>query len=177
MPLVKAGRIIEDRFVRVLDDAPGCDPAGELVAKLLELAERYGFDFWQMFGATERCLVDSSVLLSCGDPDPATLETQIATMTGFVEFWRSVGLYAYQTEYDCVLGRLLTAAGRPDEARARVDIALQIARDTGMHYTTLNCCAREPTPTPTPTPAPPTSPPPSSWPAAKARRYSNCAQP
>jgi hypothetical protein len=33
-----------------------------------------------------------------------------------------------------VLGRLLTAAGRPDEARARVDIALQIARNTGMHY-------------------------------------------
>jgi tetratricopeptide (TPR) repeat protein len=110
------------------------DRAGELVAKLLELAERYGFDFWQMFGLTEQCLVDSSVLLSCGDPDPATLDTQIATMTGFVEFWRSVGLYAYQTEYDCVLGRLLTAAGRPDEARARVDIALQIARDTGMHY-------------------------------------------
>jgi class 3 adenylate cyclase len=108
------------------------DRAGELVANLLALAERYGFDFWQMFGLTEQCLVDSAVLLSRADPDPTALETQIATMSGFVEFWRSVGLYAYQTEYDCMLGRLLTAADRPDEARARVDIALQIARDTGM---------------------------------------------
>jgi hypothetical protein len=33
-----------------------------------------------------------------------------------------------------MVGQLLTAAGRPDEARARVDIALQIAEDTGMHY-------------------------------------------
>jgi class 3 adenylate cyclase/tetratricopeptide (TPR) repeat protein len=110
------------------------DRAGALVANLLEQAERYGFDFWQMFGLTEQCLVDSAVLLSSADRDPAALETQIATMTGFVELWRSVGLYAYQTEYDSMLGHLLTAAGRPDEARARVDIALHIAEDTGMHY-------------------------------------------
>ncbi len=110
------------------------DRAGELVANLLELAERYGFDFWQMFGLTEQCAVDSEVLLSGADPDPTALETQISTLTGFVELWRSVGLYAYQTQYDCLLARLLTAAGRPDEARARADAALQIARDTGMHF-------------------------------------------
>ncbi len=108
--------------------------AGELVAKLFELAERYGFDFWQMFGLQENCLLESSVLLSSGDPDPAALETQIGTLTGFVDLWRSVGLYAYQTQSDCFLAKLLSAAGRPDEARARVDIALQIARNTGMHY-------------------------------------------
>ncbi|HEV7422707.1 MAG TPA: adenylate/guanylate cyclase domain-containing protein [Mycobacterium sp.] len=115
-------------------EASQFDRARDLVDDLLEKAERYGFDFWQMFGATEQCLVDSGSLLACTEPDPAALETQIATMTGFVEFWRSVGLYAYQTQYDCVLGQLLTAAGQPDEARARVDTALQIAKDTGMHF-------------------------------------------
>ena len=123
-----------DLEILMLTEAGQFDRAGELVANLLELAEIYGFDFWQMFGLTEQCLVDSSVLLSRADPDPTALETQISTLTGFVELWRSVGLYAYQTQYDCVLARLLTAAGRPDEARARADAALQIARDTGMHF-------------------------------------------
>ena len=70
-------------------------------------------------------------------------------MTGFVEFWRSVGLYAYQTQYDCILGRLLTAAGQPDEARARVDAALQIARTPECIFTMPSCCGRVPTPIPT----------------------------
>jgi tetratricopeptide (TPR) repeat protein len=123
-----------DLEILMRTEAGQFDRAGELVANLLELAERYGFDFWQMFGLTEQCLVDSSVLLSRADPEPTALETQISTLTGFVELWRSVGLYAYQTQYDCVLARLLTAAGRPDEARARADAALQIARDTEMHF-------------------------------------------
>jgi uncharacterized protein (DUF934 family) len=46
MPLVKAGRIVEDRFVRVLDDAPVPDgvpvilPAARLLADARELAAR-----------------------------------------------------------------------------------------------------------------------------------------
>src|SRR6185369_4355217 len=46
MPLVKAGRVIEDRFVRVLDDAPVPDgvpvilPAARLLADARELVLR-----------------------------------------------------------------------------------------------------------------------------------------
>ena len=115
-------------------EAGQTDLARPLAADIIEMAEQYGFDFFQMFGVTEQCLIDSADLLACADPDRTALETQIATMGGFVELWRSVGLYAYQTHYDCVLGQLLTAAGRPDEARARLDIALQIAADTDMHF-------------------------------------------
>ena len=123
-----------DMEIMVHAEAGQFDRAGELVANLLELAERYGFDFWQMFGLTEQCLVDPRSCCPALTADPAALEAQISTLTGFVELWRSVGLYAYQTQYDCLLARLLIAAGRPDDARARVDIALQIAEDTGMHY-------------------------------------------
>jgi hypothetical protein len=70
------------------------DRARALIGDKIEKAEWHGFDFVQMFGATEECLVDSCVLLACADPDSAALETAIATMTGFVELWRSVGLYA-----------------------------------------------------------------------------------
>ena len=61
------------------------------------------------------------------------MSAQIDATAGFIEFWRAVGLYAYQTRHDCILGQLLTAAGQPHQARARLDTALQIAEDTGMH--------------------------------------------
>jgi class 3 adenylate cyclase/tetratricopeptide (TPR) repeat protein len=104
-----------------------------LIAELLERAERYGFDFWQMYGATEQCLIDSYELLATEQPNEAALSAQIDATAGFIEFWRSVGLYAYQTRHDCILGQLMIAAGQPDQARACVDAALQIAEDTGMH--------------------------------------------
>ncbi|HEY6648363.1 MAG TPA: adenylate/guanylate cyclase domain-containing protein, partial [Mycobacterium sp.] len=82
-----------------------------LIAELLERAERYGFDFWQMYGATEQCLIDAYELLATEQPDEAALSTQIDATAGFIEFWRSVGLYAYQTRHDCILGQLMIAAG------------------------------------------------------------------
>ena len=115
-------------------DAGQFDRAQSLVAEMIEMAEKYGFDFWQLFGATEQCMVDAEVALSFPEPDQSALTGLITAMTEFVDFWRAVGLYAYQTHYDCVLAKLLTAAGRPDEAQERVATALQIAADTGMHF-------------------------------------------
>jgi hypothetical protein len=115
-------------------DAGQFDLARSLVAEMIEKAENYGFDFWQLFGATEQCMVDAEIALSFPEPDPSGLTGLIATLTEFVNFWRAVGLYAYQTHYDCVLAKMLTAAGRPDEARDRIAIALQISADTGMHF-------------------------------------------
>ena len=74
------------------------------------------------------------IALSFPEPDQSALTGLITAMTEFINFWRAVGLYAYQTHYDCVLAKLLTAAGRLDEAQERVATALQISADTGMHF-------------------------------------------
>jgi hypothetical protein len=79
-------------------------------------------------------LVDAETALSVLEPDQSALAALITAMTEFVDFWRAVGLYAYQTHYDCVLGKLLAAADRHDEARARIETGLRIAADTGMHF-------------------------------------------
>jgi hypothetical protein len=44
-----------------------------------------------------------------------------------------VGLTIYATFFEAILGRLLIAAGQSEPARARLDAALQLADDTGMH--------------------------------------------
>ncbi len=55
-------------------------------------------------------------------------------MTTLLDTLRTVELNLYRTFYDSVLRRLLTAAGQPEQARARRDSALQLANDTGMHF-------------------------------------------
>ena len=36
--------------------------------------------------------------------------------------------------YDAVLAQLLAAAGKPDEARERLDTALQLGEETGVNF-------------------------------------------
>ncbi len=110
------------------------DRARELAADMIEKAERYGFDFWQMFGYTEQSMIEAESSLRADDLDADALTAQIDSLTGFTDFWRSVGLYAYQTHYDCIVAQLLNAAGRRDEAQTRINAALEIADDTEMHF-------------------------------------------
>ena len=55
-------------------------------------------------------------------------------MATCVDVLHMVGMNIYITFHDAVLGRLLIAAGQPEHARARLDTALQLAQDTGMHF-------------------------------------------
>ena len=94
------------------------DRARQLVIDMVSSAERYGIDFWHTLGATlGNATVEADIALHADDIDPDQLSTHIEQLTQFTDFWRSLGLYAYQTQYDCVVAQLLIAAGRPAEAR------------------------------------------------------------
>ena len=43
-----------------------------------------------------------------------------------VQSWRAAEATLFVTFYDAVLAQLLAAAGKPDEARERLDVALAI---------------------------------------------------
>ena len=47
---------------------------------------------------------------------------------------RLIQLNSYLTFHDAVIGRLLIAAGQPEEARERLEMALRHAEETGMHF-------------------------------------------
>ena len=121
-----------ETWVRI--EAGQLDRAAVLVADLTELAERYGFDVYRLWGAAQQATVSALAALGADDLDPTALAAQIATMTTVLDTWRTVGMNIYLTSFDAVLARLLTAAGQPDQARARLDTALQLAEDTGMHF-------------------------------------------
>jgi tetratricopeptide (TPR) repeat protein len=119
-------------WVRVEAGQP--DRAAVLAADLLEQAERRGFEAWQLWGGAQQATVGALAALGAEDPNPTALSNHIATMTTLVDVLRKAGLNAYITFFDSVLARLLIAAGQPDQARARLDTALELARDTGMHF-------------------------------------------
>ncbi|HTY28477.1 MAG TPA: cyclase, partial [Mycobacterium sp.] len=115
-------------------EAGQLDQAAVLAADLIEQAERHGFDAWQLWGGTQQATVGALVALGAEDLDPTALSNHIATMTTFVDVLRKAGLNAYLTFFDSVLARLLTAAGQPEQAHARLDTALALAEDTGMCF-------------------------------------------
>ena len=110
------------------------DDARALASRLIEKSERYGFDFNSALGATEQALIDACDSLACGTTDLTVLSAQIENLTQMADLWRAVGLNAYQTQYDCAIAGLLTAAGRSEDAAARIEVALSLADDTEMHF-------------------------------------------
>ena len=115
-------------------EAGQLDRAAVLAADLSELAERHGFDHWRLAGATQQATVGALAALGADDLDPTALAAHIATITTLLDTLRTLELNIYLTFYDAVLGRLLIAAGQPEQARARLDTALPLAQDTGMCF-------------------------------------------
>jgi hypothetical protein len=119
-------------WIRV--EAGQLDRAAVLAADLTEQAERHGFDMFRVWGEALQAALSALAFFDADDPDPAGLSARIATMATYVDILHMVGMNVYITFHDAVLGRLLIAAGQPEHARARLDTALQLAQDTGMHF-------------------------------------------
>ena len=158
-------------------EAGQLDRAAVLAADLSEQAERHGFDIFRLVGVTWQAAVGALAALGADDVDQTAVAAHIATMTTFLDTLRTVGLNIYLTFYDAVLGRLLIAAGQPEEARERLDTGLQLAQDTGMHFYDAELLRLRAHTHTDPDAREPTSAPPSTSPAARARPCSNCAPP
>jgi class 3 adenylate cyclase/tetratricopeptide (TPR) repeat protein len=125
-----------DMEIWVRTEAGQYDRARALVGELIEKSDQYGLDhlYWQLIGATEQTMVDGRASLASSDPDPIALSAQIETMSHILDAWGALGASTYRPFYWCLFGRLLTAAGTPHQARARLDTALLFAADTGVRF-------------------------------------------
>lgn len=115
-------------------EAGELERAADVAAKLGALGEQHGFDSWKLVGAAQHATVGALIALADNAGDAAALATHIATVTMFVDTWRAVGVIALITFYDALLARLLIAAGQLEEARARLQTGLDLARQTTMHF-------------------------------------------
>jgi tetratricopeptide (TPR) repeat protein len=107
--------------------------AASLVADLRELSEQSGLDLWRLVGATEHATVKALDALNAG-ADAGTLLTRVDKIAVRVDGARLLHLNNYLTFKDAIIGRLLIAAGQPDKARQRLEMALGLAAESGMHF-------------------------------------------
>jgi hypothetical protein len=115
-------------------EAGQLDRAADIVEELDVEAKRHGFDFWVLIAATQQATITALSTLSASEIDIDQLQPHIAAMTITVESWRAAEAKLFVTFYDAVLARLLTAAGRIEEARKRLDIALQLSQETDVNF-------------------------------------------
>jgi class 3 adenylate cyclase len=118
-----------DALVRT--EAGQHDRAIELLVEVADRGHRYGFDEWVMVAASGEAAARAVGSVAAGESDSATLQTHIQTMTAVVEAWRAAGIKAFLGWYEGALVRVLTAAGMNDAARERVELARQVADETG----------------------------------------------
>lgn len=125
-----------DMKIWVHAEAGQFDRARALVEELVEKSDRFGLDhlYWQLLGATEKAMVDGRASLAGRTPKLATIAAQIDALTQVIEVWQALGASTYRPFYWCTLGQLLIAAGRLDEARVRLNTALQFTADTGICF-------------------------------------------
>jgi class 3 adenylate cyclase/tetratricopeptide (TPR) repeat protein len=114
-------------------EASQIEEAATLIAGLRQLSEQSGLDLWRQVGATEHATVKALAALSTG-ADAATLITSAEKIALRVDGSRLLHLNNYLTFKDAIIGRLLIAAGQPDQARERLEMALGHAEETGMHF-------------------------------------------
>lgn len=115
-------------------EAGQLDRAQALVTELNAQAERHGFDFWVSIGVTQQATISALSTLAGGEIDLNQLQAHIGMMTFIVRSWREAEARLFVTFYDGVLARLLTAAGRTDEARERLETAMNLGQETGVNF-------------------------------------------
>jgi class 3 adenylate cyclase/tetratricopeptide (TPR) repeat protein len=114
-------------------EASQLSEAATLVAGLRQLSEQSGLDLWLQVGATEHATVKALAALAAG-ADAATLMARAEKIALRVDGSRLLHLNNYLTFKDAIIGRLLLAAGQPQRARERLEMALRHAEETGMHF-------------------------------------------
>jgi class 3 adenylate cyclase/tetratricopeptide (TPR) repeat protein len=107
--------------------------AAIFVDRLRRLSKESGLDLWRFVGATERATVRALDALTAG-AEAATLTGWADNIAQRVDASRLMQLNVYLTFHDVVIGRLLLAAGRAEQARQRLEIGLRHADETGMCF-------------------------------------------
>jgi class 3 adenylate cyclase/tetratricopeptide (TPR) repeat protein len=114
-------------------EAAQLSEAATLVAGLRRLSEQSGLDVWRFVGATQHATVKALAALNSG-ADAAALTARAENLLVRVDASRLMHLNVYLTFHDAIIGRLLIAAGQPEKARERLEMALHHAEETGMRF-------------------------------------------
>jgi hypothetical protein len=105
--------------------------AVEVCGRLLQHAERHGFEQWLAMGATLYAGAAAEVAAAGGDGD---VTAGAAALVGYATASRAVGASGWVPWFDARGAKLLIATGRLAEARDQIEVGLSLAAETGMRF-------------------------------------------
>ncbi|OBJ53708.1 adenylate/guanylate cyclase domain-containing protein [Mycobacterium asiaticum] len=117
----------------VRTEAGQLDRASALAAEMIDDAGRHGFDQWRLRGTILRTVIDALLTYAENGPSSA-FSDHVSRVSELVDELRAADLNVYLPFFAGALARLLIAAERFDDARARIEEALALARETGMCF-------------------------------------------
>ena len=120
-----------ETWVRI--EAGQLDRAETLVAELIDLSERHGFDQWRLVAATQQSTIAAMKVLDADVADLSALAAHITAAADHADMLLKLGLGIYATSFSAQIGAVLIAAGEAAAARERLTAALTLADTTGMH--------------------------------------------
>jgi class 3 adenylate cyclase len=108
--------------------------ASRAVDQLGALADRHGFEVWDLVAATQQAEVRAAEAIRAQPGDRAVLAAHAGTLEQFCSLWRGLDMGLFLPSHMATTGRARAAAGDHAGALALFDEALRFAGDTRMHF-------------------------------------------
>ena len=111
------------------------DRAESVVADLIGLGSRHGFDNWTMIATTQQAAIAAARAEQFDAPEAnsSTVE-QAAALAGLVGIWQALELRVFLPYYLTMTGAALVAAGDEKSARNAFEDAIALGERTGMRF-------------------------------------------
>ena len=110
------------------------DGARACVDTLLEISERYGFDFWTLAGNSADAIRIGRVSLASGEVDTELVRQQADRLGGIAAMTEMLGAKLVLPYGMTARGEFVAAAGDHAEAVALFDAAMAVADETGSQF-------------------------------------------
>lgn len=110
-----------DRAVTVIDD-------------LTSRSERHGFDGWLLVAAAQRAAIAAMSAVSADPIDIAAVKEAGAAVARCLKVLRAVHLVTFLAVYESMAAQCWMAMGEPERARARIEVGLLHAEETGLNF-------------------------------------------
>jgi class 3 adenylate cyclase/tetratricopeptide (TPR) repeat protein len=107
--------------------------AEHLIAQILEIAARHGFNEWTVVAMTQQTVVSALRSLGTG-ADARDLAHKASALSGMIGIWRHNDTLFFLPYYLMIAGVIYAGAGDRHNAKVAFEESLTMARETGMNF-------------------------------------------
>jgi class 3 adenylate cyclase len=110
------------------------DRASTVVDELTARSEQHGFDGWLLIATAQRAAITAMAAVTADPVDVAAVKEAGVAVARCLKILRAVHLVTFLTVYESMAAQCWLAVGEPERARARIEVGLIQADETGLDF-------------------------------------------